>query len=83
MRLLFLILAIILLIFTVKALFGRSASHRAERKQRLTGEKVVPCAQCQLHLPRSEALESDGRFFCGEQHRREWLASNAANKTGQ
>jgi uncharacterized protein len=74
MRLLILILALVLLIVTVKTLFGRSNS-TPDRRQRLSGEKVVPCAHCDLHLPRSEALEADGRFFCGEKHLKEWQSS--------
>jgi uncharacterized protein len=33
-------------------------------------ESIVPCAQCGINVPRSEALESAGRFFCSEEHRR-------------
>jgi uncharacterized protein len=34
------------------------------------GESMVPCAHCGVNVPRSEALESAGRFFCSEEHRR-------------
>jgi len=33
-------------------------------------EKMVACAHCGVNLPRSEALESAGRFYCSEEHRR-------------
>jgi uncharacterized protein len=33
-------------------------------------EAMVPCAHCGINVPRSEALESRGRFFCSEEHRR-------------
>jgi len=33
-------------------------------------ESMVPCAHCGVNVPRSEALESAGRFFCSEEHRR-------------
>lgn len=33
-------------------------------------ETMVACARCGLNLPRSEALEGAGRFYCSEEHRR-------------
>lgn len=33
-------------------------------------ESMVQCAQCGLHLPRSEALVGKGGIFCDEPHRR-------------
>jgi uncharacterized protein len=32
-------------------------------------EKMIACARCGVHVPRSEALENAGRFFCSEEHR--------------
>jgi uncharacterized protein len=32
-------------------------------------EEMVVCAQCGIHLPRSEALPGRGGVFCGEAHR--------------
>lgn len=32
-------------------------------------EEMVTCAQCGVHLPRSEALPGRGGVFCGEAHR--------------
>ena len=34
-----------------------------------TSEEMVTCAQCGVHLPRSEALPGRGGVFCGEAHR--------------
>jgi uncharacterized protein len=36
-----------------------------------SSEDMVRCAQCGVHLPKSEATASGGKFFCGEAHRRE------------
>ena len=33
-------------------------------------EHMVACEHCGVNLPRSEALEEDGRFYCSEEHRR-------------
>jgi uncharacterized protein len=32
-------------------------------------EEMVVCAQCGVHLPRSESLTGPGGVFCGEAHR--------------
>jgi uncharacterized protein len=32
------------------------------------GEKMVQCAQCGVHLPRSESLLVKGRTFCSADH---------------
>lgn len=46
---------------------GRSASRRAPPAL----QQMVSCAVCGLHLPESDAVRgSDGRFFCGQEHRR-------------
>jgi uncharacterized protein len=34
---------------------------------------MVGCSQCGVHLPISEALEADGRYFCSEDHRRVFM----------
>ncbi len=31
-------------------------------------EDMVRCAQCGVHLPRSESLMRGGRLFCSEEH---------------
>jgi uncharacterized protein len=37
---------------------------------RTDGERMVSCSQCGVHLPISEAVEAEGRYFCSEEHRR-------------
>jgi uncharacterized protein len=32
-------------------------------------EAMVACTRCGVHVPRSEALEVAGRYFCSEEHR--------------
>jgi uncharacterized protein len=44
---------------------GKSAAQSAELP-----EDMVACAQCGVHLPRSEALPGRGGLFCGDAHRR-------------
>lgn len=53
-----------------RALRRAEAARRRPRGPRNDGERMVDCSQCGLHLPVSEALESQGRYFCSEEHRR-------------
>lgn len=32
-------------------------------------QDMVRCAHCGVHLPRSESLLADGRYYCCESHR--------------
>ena len=34
------------------------------------GEDVVPCAECGLHVPKTQALAAGPPWFCSEEHRR-------------
>ncbi|WP_409520000.1 PP0621 family protein [Pulveribacter sp.] len=34
-------------------------------------EPMVRCARCGVHLPRSQALQQDGRSYCSPAHQRE------------
>lgn len=65
-KFLLLILAIIVIFFVVKGL----ARKRREHAGPPPSEPMVPCAHCGVNLPRSEAIEATGRFFCSEEHRR-------------
>jgi uncharacterized protein len=33
-------------------------------------ENMVPCARCGVHLPRSESISTQGRFYCSPEHQR-------------
>ena len=47
----------------------RLAAGAAERGPG-AAEDMVRCAQCGVHLPRSEGVAAGGDFFCSEEHRR-------------
>ncbi len=32
-------------------------------------EQMVKCAYCGLHVPESEAVRADGRYYCSNAHR--------------
>ena len=50
----------------------RRWQQRLENKQTGAGEKIdtmVKCAECGVHLPKQNALENNGQFFCCEEHK--------------
>lgn len=49
-----------------------AADERAGDAQPPAGpERMLSCAHCGVHVPESEGVRADGRFFCCEAHRRE------------
>jgi uncharacterized protein len=48
----------------------RRSGARSDADARADGERMVDCGQCGVHLPLSEAIQSHGRYFCSEEHRR-------------
>lgn len=47
----------------------RLPQHRPDAQTKV--EDMVRCHVCGVNLPRSEAVLSRGRFYCGEEHRRQ------------
>lgn len=41
-----------------------------------SSEEMVRCAECGVHLPKSESILSGGEFFCCEAHRRDRASRN-------
>ena len=48
--------------------YRRSVTHSVP--QAPAAEDMVRCAQCGVHLPRSESRSSGDNFYCCEEHRR-------------
>jgi len=42
----------------------------------VTGEDMVRCDHCGVHLPRSESLTTRGNFYCSADHQRQHLKSD-------
>jgi len=67
---------LILAALVVMRIASRKASERAVPPPAPGGataaapETMVRCAHCGVHLPRSEALLSNGQFWCCEEHAR-------------
>jgi uncharacterized protein len=65
-KLLLLVIAVVVIYFLVSGL----ARKRKRPSTPPIGEPMIACAHCGVNVPRSEALEGSGRFFCSEEHRR-------------
>jgi uncharacterized protein len=65
-KLLVLLLAGAVVYFLIRGMMRPGGGRRAPPQV----ERMVPCGHCGVNLPQSEALESGGRFFCSEEHRR-------------
>lgn len=68
-KLILLLILGLLAYLVFKGITRASRSNRKDAPPR-SPERMVVCAQCGVHLPESEALESEGRNFCSEEHRR-------------
>lgn len=72
----------LLLAVTVWALFLLVRRHRtrpqdvAEPQPDNTHVDMIPCDRCGLHLPRAEALQVSGRYYCCREHRDEGRGSH-------
>lgn len=67
-------LLVIGLVLLVVLLMNKASRRREVPRQPDAEAKVedmVRCHVCGVNLPRSEAILSRGRFYCGEEHRRQ------------
>lgn len=72
---------VLLAIWLLRGARGRgapSAPPPAEPAKPVSGEEMVVCRHCGVHLPHSEALPGRGGLFCGEAHRLEHERSHPA-----
>ena len=70
MRILFLIAAIVLIFMIVRTLFRKPLGRSKPEQRPLPSGNMVRCDYCGLHVPEEEALLSDGRRYCSQEHRR-------------
>ena len=68
-KIILLVLGLLLVYWVLKSY--RRRVDRGERQPPATGgEDMVQCAQCGVHLPRSESITTQGSFFCSAEHQR-------------
>lgn len=46
------------------------ASHKNHPSRKPSIASMVACAHCGVHLPESEAIQKDGKYYCCEEHRK-------------
>jgi uncharacterized protein len=63
------LLVILVIVVVLALMFGRRRpSAPRKRASSADAEGMVRCAQCGIHLPRSEALLRSGRTYCSTAH---------------
>jgi len=67
--LIFIIAVTLLLVLWFKSMARRKDRDARPPANQGGAEDMVRCQVCGVNLPRSEALMSQGRFYCCEQHR--------------
>lgn len=67
-RLLFLV-AVVGLVYWLLKRFRNSAT---PVNKPVASEDMVSCAQCGVHQPKSESVAAAGKFFCCDEHRRQY-----------
>lgn len=72
-RLLFFVLIAVLVFWVVRS-YRRGLKKRQEDADKeppsIEGEDMVRCTHCGVHLPKSESILSEDKFFCSDEHRR-------------
>jgi uncharacterized protein len=53
------------LIYLAFKYYAKSSSTKADS---VDAEDMVCCARCGVHLPKSQSINSDGKFFCCQSH---------------
>jgi hypothetical protein len=71
LRLLLLFIICYIVFLAVKSL--RAAARRKVDDKANIGEPMVLDPQCQTYLPKADALERQGNFFCSEECARRYL----------
>jgi len=70
-RIFFFVLLALAVYIAWKWLQRASVTQGVQPKPRATSaQAMVSCAHCGLHVPQSDALAVDGRYFCSDEHRR-------------
>jgi uncharacterized protein len=76
-RLLFFALIVVFFVWVIRS-YRRAIKKQQEEAHKASsveGEDMVRCVHCGVHLPRSESIVSEGKFFCSDEHRRLHLQS--------
>ncbi len=63
--------AVVIVVYLLLRSYRRISGHDAGGAPHPgRAEDMVRCIYCGVHVPRSESLQADGRYYCCEAHRR-------------
>lgn len=68
----FLLVAIVIAVVIFLMRGSRRNASRDRPPPSQSGGDMVRCARCGIHLPREEAVAATERFFCSDDHEREY-----------
>jgi len=69
-KIILLVLGLLLVYWLLKS-YRRRVDRAGDKAPPATdGESMVQCAQCGVHLPRSESITTRGSFYCSAEHQR-------------
>ena len=68
-KIILLVLGLLAVYWIVKS-FRRRVDRGDRKPPSAASEDMVQCAQCGVHLPRSESITTQGSFFCSAEHQR-------------
>jgi hypothetical protein len=81
LRLLFFVLLVFLLISLLKSYLARGRG-RPGRSSLNDSQDMVLDPQCQSYVPKRDAVEAGGNYFCSRECAERYLASHQAGKNG-
>ena len=55
----------------------RQKRNKNASDKKLSGDAMVACHYCKVHVPEKIALEHDNQWFCSSEHRDKYLADNS------
>jgi len=68
----------LLIVYWILKSYRRRVDQAGDSTPSAGTETMVPCARCGVHLPRSESIASQGRFYCSAEHQRAGEAERGA-----
>jgi uncharacterized protein len=68
----------LLFVYWILKNYRRRVDRAGEGASPADAENMVPCARCGVHLPRSESVTTQGRFYCSPEHLRAGEAERRA-----
>ena len=69
-KILLLVLGLLIVYWLIRSYRRRFDRRETDGAGAAQAENMVQCAQCGVHLPRSESLAALGNFYCSAEHQR-------------